>query len=294
MGIFDAIFGGISDNITASSINDGTREIISKSKKSINSSREACGEALQHLGTKKAHIMDNGVKNFLELFGQLKSIDFRDTKGRDELSKFRLDEQDVRRLHEMSNLASLQADGTFTALGRGALAAYGTATVTSATLTFLGLGGALGATGGAGAVVLGGLVTLPALMVLGVVLESNGIKNVNNAFSNLSQAQKFREEMRTAASLCNGIRKRANMFEILLMRLNVLLSEANNGMRQAINTYGTDYRKFSDNAKKTVAMSASLAKAVKTILDTPILTEDGKLTPESLTAANSVRAALPA
>ena len=84
------------------------------------------------------------------------------------------------------------------------------------------------------------------------------------------------------------------MFERLLIRLDILFNAANNGMQSAINTYGTDYRNFSHDAKKTVGTAASLAKAVKTILDPPILTEEGKLTPESLTAANSVMAALPA
>ena len=84
------------------------------------------------------------------------------------------------------------------------------------------------------------------------------------------------------------------MFDRLLIRLDGMLYNANNAMRSVINAQGTDYNTFSSDGKKTVAAAASLAKAVKTILDTPILTEDGNLTSESLEAANSVRGMLPA
>lgn len=151
--------------------------------------------------------------------------------------------------------------------------------------------GGMGMAGGMA--VLGGLVAAPALAVLGLFIGASASKNLDNARSNRAKARQFSEEMETAATMCNGIRRRAYMFERLLMRLSWYLNDANNGMRQVIHTYGTDYRNFSQSAKKTVGTSAALAKAVKTILDTPILTDDGKLTSESLTAANSVKECSP-
>ena len=247
----------------------------------------------------------------------MKNVDFRDTPGLEEFSKFRIDAQDLRGLRDMSDFAGSILGGTVSGAVAGALTAFGAysgvmafgaastgtaiatlsgAAATNATLAFLG-GGSLAAGGlgmAGGAMVLGGLVAAPALAVLGLFMGSSASKNLDNARSNRAKARQFSEEMETAATLCNGIRRRSYMFERLLIRLAEYLNTSNSALRSAINTYGTDYRRFSQDAKKTVGTAASLAKAVKTILDTPILTEDGSLTPESLTAANSVRAALPA
>ena len=44
---------------------------------------------------------------------------------------------------------------------------------------------------------------------------------------------------------------------------------------------GVDYSQYSKEAKSTVLRSATIASSVKALLDTPILSEDGALTPES-------------
>lgn len=52
-------------------------------------------------------------------------------------------------------------------------------------------------------------------------------------------------------------------------------------IEEAINEHGTDYTLFSKEQKQATAAAASLAKAIKTVLDTPILDEDGNMTYES-------------
>ena len=319
VGAFGAgkTIGAISDNSKASDLNERANDIVDEAKKRITSCKDASGKSLQALGAKKAYVLNGNVRRFVDIFSQIKNVDFRNTPGLEEFSKFRIDAQDLRGLREMSDFAGSILGGTATGTVAGALTAFGAysgvmalgaassgtaiatlsgAAATNATLAFLG-GGSLAAGGlgmAGGMAVLGGLVAAPALAVLGLFMGSSAKKNLENARSNLAEAKKFREEMETASVLCNGIRRRAYMFERLLIRLHIMLRNANDGMQSAINTYGTDYRNFSQDAKKTVGTAASLAKAVKTILDTPILTEDGKLTPESLTAANSVMSALPA
>lgn len=304
------------DNSNAKDINKDASRIVEEAKERITSCKDSSGESLKALGAKKVHVLNGNVKRFVDIFSQIKNVDFRNTPGLEDFSRFRIDAQDLSGLREMSNLAGTFVSGTMTGTAMGALTAFGAysgamafgaastgtaiatlsgAAATNATLAFLG-GGSLAAGGlgmAGGMAVLGGIVAAPALAVLGLFMGSSAKKNLSNAHSNLAEAKKFREEMETASVLCNGIRRRAYMFERLLIRLHIMLGSANNGMQSAIDTYGTDYRNFSQDAKKTVGAAASLAKAVKTILDTPILTEDGKLTPESLDAANSVRAALP-
>lgn len=318
-----ALFGAaktldaVIDNDNAKDINRDANRIIDEAKARINACKDASGASLKALGAKKASVLDNGIKQFLNLFTKLKNVDFRDTPGLDDFSKLRIDAQDLKNLREMSDFAGSILGGTATGTVAGALTAFGAysgvmalgtastgtaiatlsgAAATNATLAFLG-GGSLAAGGmgmAGGMAVLGGLVAAPALAVLGLFMGSSAKKNLSNAYSNLAEAKKFREEMETAAVMCNGIRRRSYMFERLLIRLHIMLCRANYGLYSAINTYGTDYRRFPQDAKKATAVAASLAKAVKTILDTPILTDDGKLTPESLRTANKIHASLPA
>lgn len=52
-------------------------------------------------------------------------------------------------------------------------------------------------------------------------------------------------------------------------------------MTEIIKERGTDFRNFTDEEKKVVASAMSMAGAIKAVLDTPILDDDGNLTKES-------------
>lgn len=52
---------------------------------------------------------------------------------------------------------------------------------------------------------------------------------------------------------------------------------------------GTDYSKYTLEEKQNVAAAMSIAGAVKAVLDTPILTEEGELTNESKKVATSLK-----
>lgn len=75
-----------------------------------------------------------------------------------------------------------------------------------------------------------------------------------------------------------------------LVRLDSLFLPLIIGMENAIATHGTDFRAFSDDEKHTVAAAVSIVGAIKAVLDTPILTEDGKLTDESAAVAEDISA----
>lgn len=127
---------------------------------------------------------------------------------------------------------------------------------------------------------------------MGFIVSAKASENKSIAYSNLSKANKYKEELDLASSVCKGIRMRANMFERLLIKLNGVFELLVYSLEQIIASSGTDYSTYTSDQKAVVATSMSIAGAIKAVIDTPILTEDGKLTIESEKIAKSVTEAL--
>lgn len=268
-------------------------------------SRKNSSKAIEDLGRKKVWILDNSVESFIHLFEQLHNVELGESLGLDELKKFRIDDKAFGELKQMSTMATSIAGGLAGSAVAGALTAIGAyggamtlgtcattgtaiaslsgAAATNATLAFLGGGalsiGGLGMAGGT--MVLGGLVAGPALAVMGFVVGAKASANKDAAYSNLAKANKYVEEVKTVQVLCKAIRMRANMFERLLIKLDALFEPLLESLDNVIQTCGTDFSKYSEDEKAVIAANLSLAKAIKAVLDTPILTENGSLTDES-------------
>lgn len=71
------------------------------------------------------------------------------------------------------------------------------------------------------------------------------------------------------------------MFNRFLIRLQTVFDPMIYQMTEIIKERGTDFRNFTEDERKVVASAMSLAGAIKAVLDTPILDEDGNLTKES-------------
>lgn len=278
--------------------------IVNEARERMDVARKNCGDELEHLGKTKVRILQESVVPFVEEFEKLHHVEMEESAGLDELHKLVLDKKEFRELKEMGSMASslasglaqgaltggLTAFGAFGAVGMLASASTGTAiaalsgaAATNATLAFLG-GGTLAAGGlgiAGGTMVLGGLVAGPALAIMGCVIGSKAAENLEEAKENLAEAEAFSEEMDTAITGCNGIRKRTAMFSRFLLSLNALFEPQVYALGEIIKKSGTDYRKFSEAEKNTVVLAASTAGAIKAILDTPILNEQGKLTSSS-------------
>lgn len=310
-GIGKGIKAAIDTN-DAKRINESANEIIETSKKEINSSRENSNYAIRKLGEKKVWILNKSITPFIESFEKIHNIELKDSEGLNEINKLSIDRQDLKELKELTITASSLATGVAGGAIGGALTAFGAygaattfgmastgaalstlsgAAATNATLAFFG-GGSLAAGGlgmAGGAAVLGGLVAGPALAIMGFVVgaKANSIKD--EAYSNLAEANKFKESAKTIQVLCKGIRIRATMFERLLIKLDSIFSPMIYRLDEIINTKGVDYRTYSPEEKMVVTGCLSLAKAIKTVLDTSILTEEGKLTDESKKVAVSTQ-----
>ena len=303
LGIGKSVKAGV-DQKEANRTNETANSIIKSASSKIEKYRKNCGNAIDDLGKCKIQILDESIKPFIEEFEKLNHIEFMESNGLNELQKMVLDKKKFVELKDLQNMASSMLGGLASGTLAGAVTAFGAygaasvlatastgtaiaslsgAAATNATLAFFG-GGALAA-GGLGmagvAAVLGGLVAGPALAILGVVMGAKASKNLDNAYSNLAEAKKYESEMDAASTLCIGIRRRSAMFSRFLMSLNAIFEPLVFDMSKIIKEKGTDFRSFSEDEKKVVAEAMSLAGAIKAILDTPILDEQGNLTKES-------------
>ena len=310
LGVGKTIKAGM-DIKDAKETSEKAQDIVDSATKNINIARANCGQALQHLGEQKIDILENDIAYFIKTFEQLHNVELTDSVGINELNKFTVDQESIAELKELENIAVSTIAGITSGTAMGALTAFGAfsaakllavastgvaiktlggVAATNATLAFFGGGslaiGGLGMAGGTA--VLGGLVAGPALAVMGFIVGAKASKSKDQAYSNLAKAHEYKEEAQLIESICKGIRMRANLYERMLIKLDTVFLPLVYSLENIIGRSGTNYATFSYEEKKIVASSMAVAGAIKAILDTPILTEEGNLTAESLDVANKV------
>ena len=292
------------DSSEAKSTNRRANEMVEEATKRIENARKKCGTSLENLGAVKINILDKSINRFVESFEKFKNINLSESKGLNELGNIKLDKKEFEDLKEMGGFASSMLKGSASGIAAGALTAFGAysaagafatastgtaiaslsgAAATNATLAFFG-GGSLAAGGlgvAGGAAVLGGIVAGPALLVTGFITGSKASAKLDEAYANKAKATQICEELDAGTDQCNSIRRRAYMLYNLLVRLDSYFVPLIMNMEDIIKKEGTDFTALSASSKKSIAAALSAAGSVKAVLDTTILTEDGKLTAES-------------
>lgn len=316
IGVAGAIFGAgktvkaVMDSNEADDINANANEMMENAKASLEKAKNECSTSLENLGLKKAYVLDNVVQDFIFNFEKLKNVNFKNTVGTDELNSFIADKTSFKNIKELSILADTILKGVGGGLATGAVIAFGAygavgmfgaastgtaiatlsgTVATNATLAFLG-GGAIAAGGlgvAGGLAVLGGIVAVPALCVIGLVSGSKASAKLDDAKKNLAEVKKTVEELKNMEIMASAISRRSQMFYRLLVKLDAYLTPLVYDMKKIIETNGTDFENFIEKDQQIIAKATSFTKAIKTVLDTPIINAEGGITEESLIVANN-------
>ena len=294
----------VANSRKADAMTNDANALVEEGRAQLERSRKLCADALGNLGEEKLFVLNQSVGRFIASFERIKNIELEDSLGLEELRKLRIDRESMAELKEMQQFAAAVAGGAAAGVAGGALTAIGAysaamtfatastgtaisalsgAAATNATLAFFG-GGAVAA-GGAGIaggmVVLGGIVAGPALLVMGLITDKKAEEKLEVARANQAEAQEVFEELSNAAFQCDAIRRRTALFYTFLARLDARFMPLVFALEDVLEREGDDYACYTQEAKRTVLQAATMAGSVKSILDTPILTEDGTLTGES-------------
>ena len=294
------------DSNKANKMTEDANLRVEDARQHLERSRNLCADALSNLGEEKLLVLNGSITRFMDAFERIKNVELSESLGLEELRKLRVDKESMAELKEMAKFAATVAGGVGMGVAGGALTAFGAwsaastfaaastgtaistlsgAAATNATLAFFG-GGSLAA--GGAMMVLGGIVAGPALLVMGLITGKKADEKLEIARANSAEADAICTELDNAAFKCDAIRRRTAMFYAFLARLDARFVPLIFQLEEVVAVEGEDYSRYSREAKSVVLKAATLAGSVKSLLDTPILSEDGALTEESAKLVESL------
>ncbi|GAA0790203.1 hypothetical protein [Hathewaya limosa] len=285
-------------NEKAQRVSQDAQDLYNNAKYSLEQAQNKTEKALLKLGYAKKNTLDTSMTQFLNSYDKVKHIQVTESIGINEISNFTIDQQDAIELKKMTDIYSsaIKSGATGTAAGAVvALAASGSLTVVTGGLTTAGsalLAGEVSAAAGiAGSALSFGAAMTPLAAVAAPVILFTGIsasmkadENLEKANTMYAQAEVASEKMKVSETLCGAITDRSEMFNSLLADLNGMFSECSGLLAGVIKKkQGTIFKKkltsedFTEEDLKLIAVTRALAGAVKSVIDTPILSKDGNV-----------------
>lgn len=289
-------------NEKAQRVSENAQELYNNAKYSLERAQNATEKALLKLGYEKKNVLDSSMRQFLASYDRVKHIQVRESVGTNEISKFSIDQQGAIELKEMTDIYSSTIKSGTTGAAAGAvvaLAASGSLTVVTGGLATAGtalMAGEVGAAAGiAGSALSFGAAMTPLAAVAAPVILFTGIsasikadENLEKANTMYAEAEVASEKMKISETLCGAISDRSEMFDDLLVDLNKMFAECSSLLAGVIRKKERRAFKkkltsddFTEDDLKLIAVTRSLAGAVKAVIDTPILSKDGNISYES-------------
>ena len=143
-------------------------------------------------------------------------------------------------------------------------------------------------------------VVAPAVFFTGISASMKADENLEKAEEMYAEAERASEEMKVSETLCKAIGERSDMFYNLLLKLNGMFSDCTEKLSDMIKEKSLalgNKEIYAENLSlkelELIAVTRTLAGAVKAVIDTPILSKDGKVSNESLNLYEDVRKMIP-
>lgn len=289
-------------NARAQSVADDAQRIYNDAKQSLEKAQKDTEEKLVKLGYEKKNVLDTSMKQFLNSYDKVKHIQVKESVYINEISEFSIEQQDALQIREMTNIYSQSFASSVAGAAAGsaiALAASGILPVVTGELALAGTAFTMGEIGMAAGFASSALsfgaamtplaaVAAPALLFTGISASFKADENLEKANTMYAEAELAVEKMKISETLCGAISEKSEMFEDLLKKLNPMFAECTALMdgvvRKKMRKAGGGQLKaenFTEEELKLIAVARALAGAVKTVIDTPILSEKGDISAEA-------------
>lgn len=290
------------------------QELYEASKASLDKSKDKMDKSLLKLGNTKKSILDNSINKFIRSYKRIKDIDFTQSTGLNELSKLKISSDDVSELINMSNIydSSIKSGTAGAATGTIiALAANGSLPIIASSLGTAGSLLAMGEVGMAASLAGSALsvgaamtplasIAAPVVLFTGISASLKADENLEKAMAMYSQSTAASEKMKISQTLCKAVEHKSYMFDTLLIELDGIFAECTDLLdvvtRKKTGVFKNkkvSFNKLEPEEKELLMVTGALAKAVKTVIDTPMLNEDGTLSFKSEQVYNDVKKELP-
>ncbi len=315
-----AVFAGVlgaGGHLSASETNEKAQlrakraELLYNTQKNeLEQEQSRTEQLLLKLGYEKKNVLNSSMREFVKVFDKIKHIKVTESIGLDEIEKFAIDQQGVLEIRKMSDIYSTTLESGATGAAAGAiiaLAASGSLSVVTSGLATAGsvlmlgdIGMAAGIAGSAlsfgAAMTPLAAVAAPVILFTGISASMKADENLEKADAMYAQAEAAVEKMKNSEIICKAIGDKADMFYDLLMKLDELFSECVIHLVEVVQKKEneSDFKeKLTDDEIKLIAVTRSLAGAVKAVIDTPMLSKNGSVSDEAKQMYAKTKKALP-
>lgn len=274
------------------------QEIYYSAKNSLEKAQKTTEESLINLGYAKKKDLDYFLNKFINCYEKIKSVEIKESVGLNEINNFNIDQQGVLEIRQMNDIysESFSSGATGAAAGTAiALAVSGAMPVVTGSLSLAGTAFTMGEIGMAAsfagsafsfaaAMTPLSAIAAPVIMFTGISASMKADENLEEARVMKAEAIAAAEKMKVSETLCNGIKDRSDMFLDLLNQLNGMFYESTELLIRVVNEKEKNGLRgkltsgdFTLEEKKLIAVTKSIAGAVKAVIDTPILSKEGAI-----------------
>jgi hypothetical protein len=282
------------DNEIARNINAQATEIIDEANSLAQRAKTQCQNAMDSLANEKKRVIENNIRRFVDYFSIIKSVNFSESGEHFELAQFNKNELPAIKLM-VTNVQKFSVNNAVGGLSGIALA-VGAADIIAGGTILAGAGISLGRLAGGAAL---GTIAAPIFAITGIFSASEAAANVQKAQSNYAKAQTFKDECITYQFFAKAVSDRCDLFHDTLKKVNdEWFTSAVDRLSVLVNSKLYQNKKMNAEEVFTkeeigfLASVASLAKMVKTLIDTNILDGQGQVTPESAQIINNINVKL--
>lgn len=294
---------GVGGHLTAKETNEEAerlarkaKRIYNESKESLERSQKSVEEALLSYGNLKKDVLEKSLSDACDILNRV--INTEKKKNNNDIKpKLAFDKQKMLEIQKMVNIHKSTFSSGIAGATAGAvisLAASGMLPVAGGLISTAGSMLAMGEVGLAAGLFSTALSFTPLSAIAAPVVLFTGISSSIKADENLEKAQTMYaesedavEKMKVSETLCTAITEKTYMFHNLLSEMNAVFSKCVKNVCDIVEYWSNlldsneiEFDYLTEQEQKLCAVTFALAFAIHTIIDTPLLTKDGKIEPK--------------